>query len=34
MASLVAKSNRLDRDNKSLDASLKLLEEMKGSLSR
>ncbi len=34
MASLVAKSNRLDRDNKSLDASLKLLEEMKSSLSR
>lgn len=34
MATLVAKANRLDRDNKSLEASLKLLEEMKSSLSR
>jgi hypothetical protein len=34
MATLVAKANRLDRDNKSLEASLKLLEEMKTSLSR
>ncbi len=34
MASLIAKANQLDRDNKSLDASLKLLEEMQNSLAR
>lgn len=34
VASLVAQANNLERDNKSLDASLKLLEEMKTSMSR
>lgn len=34
MASLVAKAHSLDRDNKSLESSLKLVEQMKASLSR
>jgi hypothetical protein len=34
MASLVAKANSLDQDNKTLEGALKLVEQMKGSLSR
>lgn len=34
IASLIAQANSLERDNKSLEASLKLLEEMKSSMSR
>ncbi len=34
VASLIAEANRLERDNKSLDASLKLLEEMKTTFSQ
>jgi hypothetical protein len=34
MASLVAKANSLDQDNKTLESALKLLEQMRGTLSR